>query len=101
MAKWADYCISAVRYTQDGAKIALVRVHRDTGESISASEDMSRDRAISLLRAKSTFCTILKNSEGKWLKGADVSLVGSWPNEYIRTDKNNTTRDNLGSLPTF
>jgi len=101
MAKWAHYGISAVRYTQDNSKIEFVKVHIDNGDTMGGAETMSRDRVISLMKANYSFCTILKNTAGNWNKGADVILVGSWPNEYIRTDKNNTTRDNLGSLPTF
>jgi hypothetical protein len=39
MMKWADYCISAVRYDSEGKPIDRVRVYPDKGEKLGASEE--------------------------------------------------------------
>ena len=101
MAKWADYCISAVRYNKEKTHIEKVKVHVDNGDSIGVGNTWERKSVVDSIEKKYTFVTITKNSKNKWNKGDDVSIIIINKVKYIRTDGNNKESDNLGSLPEF
>lgn len=101
VAKWADYLISQVQYNAEGSHIVKVLAHVDNGESVGAGTEATRQIVIARLDAGSTFCTITKNSDGKWQKGAAVFAVTIDNVRYIKTVADNTKKDNLGSLPRF
>jgi hypothetical protein len=99
---WADYLISAVSYSSDRSKITYLQVHEDHGDSISPYAVHSRQSVIASIERGITFCTIYKNHTGEnWIKGADVNVMSTTYGKYLRTDKNNTPKDNLGNLPEF
>lgn len=100
MDKWADYCISAVRYNSTGAHIEKVKVHVDNGDSIGAASEWFRTDVILALEKGNSFVTITKN-EGKWNKGQDVHIIHVNGKKYIRTDTDSTASDNLENLPRF
>ena len=100
MAKWADYCISAVRYSYDDTHIDKVRVHADNGETIGAEVEHARTQVVSAIERGETFVTIYK-SNGRWKKGEDVHIIVVNRVKYIRTDTNHKAADNLGNLPRF
>ena len=101
MDKWADYCISKVRYNSDHNHIDEVETRLDNGETIGSPQPMKRIDVVDLIHKMKKFITIKKNSEGKWIKGEDVRTVIINGIEYIRTDANNTKSDNLGELPEY
>jgi hypothetical protein len=101
MAKWADYCISAVRYDADDKHIEKVKVHPDNGDTIGAASEESRSTVVDRIEAGNSFVTIVKNKEKKWNKGEDVRIITVNSKKFIRTDANKTESDNLGELPTF
>lgn len=101
MVKWANYGISAVRYNSKGTHIDQVQYHADNGDTIGSSNVCSREQVISALERGYTFVTILKDSAGNWTKGSKVEIVTVHGTKYIRTDRNSTASDNLGSLPRF
>jgi len=100
MVKWADYCISAVRYNSNGTHIEKVQVHEDQDSSIGSPQTWTRSQVIDALDKRYTFVTITKNGN-TWNKGADVHKVIVNNKKYIRTDKNQSASDNLGKLPRF
>lgn len=100
MAKWADYGISAVRYDSDDQYIDKVKVRKDNGETIGASETWSRKDVLSKMDDNKTFVTILE-SGGKWNKGQDVHTIMVDGRHFLRTDANKKSKDNLESLPKF
>ena len=40
-------------------------------------------------------------NNGQWVNGAKVEIISVNGGKYLRTDRNNTPKDNLGSLPEF
>jgi hypothetical protein len=100
LAKWADYLISAVRYDGDNSHIIKVKTHVDTGDGVDKPFEEKRETVISKLKNGKEYCTIIKK-DGNWKRGQMVHIVQVKGNEYIRTDKNETDKDNLGSLPEF
>ena len=100
MAKWADYCISAVRYNEDDDFIAKVKVHEDKGDTLGTSEIWSRKKVITEIEDDQSFMTVLKN-DGKWKKGQNVHIITVDKVKYLRTDSNSKKSDNLENLPEF
>ncbi|WP_026841213.1 DUF3892 domain-containing protein [Citrifermentans bremense] len=101
MTKWADYGISAVRYNQQHTHIDQVKVHVDTGEVINSASIWLRADVVKALEKGNTFVTILKNAEGKWVKGQTVYVITVKGVKYIKTVDNGKEADNLENLPEF
>ncbi len=103
MEKWAEYLISEVKYveTTTTKHISQVKVHVDTGDKVADSKIWSRQDVINAIDLKSTFMTITKAPDGNWKKGAEVIKILVNNVHYIKTEPDNTTKDNLGSLPEF
>lgn len=100
MAKWADYLISEVRYDSKKDHIIRVKSHEDKDTSVGSAFEETRSSVVDKLKIGNTYCTIVKAS-GKWSRGSDLHVVKVGGTEYIRTDKNQTAKDNLGNLPEF
>lgn len=98
--KWADYLISAVQYDYAGTHIAKVRRHPDNGDSVGNSTEVLRSSVVSQLEAGTTFSTITMVGT-QWILGASVEVITVGGEKYIRTDRDKTTKDNLGDLPRF
>lgn len=103
MQKWADYCITAVRFSNDRKYITHLMIREDLGKTISGKEEtISKNTAIKFMEKGGTFCTILwRDSTKAWKFGADVSLYETKSGSYLRTDKNAREQDNLENLPEF
>lgn len=103
MAKWADYLISAVRYSESysGKYISHLRVHTDSGTAISDGSTYTKSDVISKINAGSSVITIYKNASGSWNKGEDVRVITVNYQDFLRTDANSIAADNLGNLPEF
>lgn len=101
MGKWADFAICAVKYNEDKTHIDKVERFRDDGEKLHSKEIKSRETIIDAIKNKKlTYITTYKQ-DGKWKKGAEVSIQTVDGVDYIRTDVNKVKKDNLGNLPEF
>lgn len=101
MNKWADYCISAIRYDINKNRIIKTKIHKDNSDSIGNEEEWTRTQVISAIEDGKTFVTITRNNNNSWIKGQDVHVITVNNNKYIRTDKNSKEADNLENLPEF
>jgi hypothetical protein len=101
MAKWADYCISAVRYNPERTHIVKVKVHINSGDTIGTATEWTRSEVVAAIGAGKTFVTMTCTTDGKWNKGEDVRIIIVYGVKYIRTDANSKASDNLGNLPEF
>lgn len=99
--KWADFLISKAGYSADHTNIIKVATHIDNGDSVGSPVEENRQTVVSNIKNGKTYCSILKNKDGKWEKGAQVEILNVRGREFIRTDKNMTESDNLGELPEF
>jgi len=97
----SNYLISAVCYNAERSKITHLRVHNDLGDKIGPSFVQTRDQVIRSIEGYNIYCTIFQRQDGYWEKGANVNVVQTVYGKYLRTDKNNTPKDNLGNLPEF
>lgn len=103
MAKWADYVITRVRYNSAGTHIDQVEAANDGEDGIGPKRNESRATVLANIKAKKTYVTAppSKTDAGKVTKGASVGTVVVSGTEYVRTDANQTARDNLDNLPTY
>jgi len=101
MTKWADYCISAVRYNSEHSHIVRVKVHVDSGDKIGDPTEWIRSEVVSAIEARKTFLTITRSSNGNWKKGEDVRIILIGGIKYLRTDVNSKPSDNLENLPEY
>lgn len=102
MAKWADYGISAKQMNAEKTHIVKVKVHVvNNDNAIGSGTEWLRTKVVSAIEASSTFVTIVKNAKGDWTKGAVVRIEVINGVKYIRTDSDQTTKDNLDNLPDF
>jgi hypothetical protein len=101
MAKWADYLISAVSYNSRHTHIDQVMAHLDSGDTVGEGKIYNRSKVVELINDGKTFCTIVKNSEGRWDKGQKVFIINVNGVSYIKTVDNGTEADNLENLPEF
>ena len=99
--RWADFLISAVRYTADRNRISKARVHEDLGTTVGHPFEESRSDVIKKLEAGKTYCTIIQSTSGNWKKGQTVHVAVVDGDKFIRTDRNSVKQDNLGELPEF
>lgn len=101
MAKWADFLISAVRYSADETHIERVRVREDLGDKVGRiPKEFLRAEVVKNIKSGKTYVTIFR-SQNEWKKGQDVHIIKVGNEEFMRTDKNQKARDNLENLPTF
>lgn len=104
VVKDADYFISAVRHigTRYRPHIAYVRRHvvRD-GNTFHHNqyEEVSRLAVVADLKSNVYMTVYWKND--KWIRGSRVHHVHEHGTDYLSTNPNETTRDNLDELPTF
>ena len=99
MNKWADYLISAVRYSEERNNkiISYFKVHQDKETSIGAGFTWSRDEVINAVNEGKTFYTIRKKNNGDWEKGNNVSVIEA-SNGTVITDHNFSFQDQLSQL---
>ncbi len=97
--RWADYCISAVRYNAAHTHIDAVRVHQDLGETLGQGSIWTRTQVVATIDRRSSICTTFKGTDGKWRCGAAVEVVVLDGQRFLRTDSNQRKADNLGNLP--
>lgn len=94
----ADFCITKVKYSTDGQHIEWLAVREEFENTVGPERIVQRAFVAALIRRElATFITRTWDQAGEtFKKGADVHVV---ENFYLSTDRNNTKRDNLGSLP--
>lgn len=100
MAKWADYCISRVRYNDKHTHIVKVEAMPDEGDKLGTKVEFNREEVVSKIDRGTTFVTVTLK-DGSYNKGEDVRVVKINNIKYIRTDQNQKENDNLGALPEY
>jgi hypothetical protein len=102
LEKWADYLISAVRYNSDSSKriISHFKVHVDNGDSIGESRTWTKEEVLMAFSTGHNFSAIIKDSNGKWKKGADIS-ISRFDDSFFRTDLKDIPGDYLEEVTEF
>ena len=90
-----------MKYNDEHTHIVKVLCHNDLGDKIRKNFEEERKSVIKNISSGYAYCTIFKGNDSNWKKGQDVHKISIKGNEYIRTDKNQTEKDNLENLPEF
>jgi len=61
MDKWADFCVSQIKWNESGKQIEEFIVHEDTGGSLTSGTSKSRNWVIQKIDNNKTFCTVQLN----------------------------------------
>lgn len=101
MEKWADYCITGVKYHPRRSAINEVLVWDDTGLSLSNARKVSRQAVVDALGRGATCVTAFVGADGKYYRGQDVRVLNTVYGQFIRTDRDRILADNLNKLPEY
>jgi len=105
MAKWADYLVSAVRYTtsQNTKYISHLRLHVDNGDSVGHASVSDRENVVKLLENGVTFSTVYKKDPDNtdWNLGKKIEVYNLNRKKFVKTISNDKEEDNLEELPEF
>jgi hypothetical protein len=97
MAKWADFLISSVRFTETGKHkyVSHISLHNDTGEGVGTVR--TKDEIIALLDNGKTVKT-MRWVYPSWSEGALVQTITLDGVRYLRTHRDAMTADNLDNM---
>jgi len=97
MSKTANYVISGVWKNSDD-NITHVMLHSvNDGDSWNMGEKTTAASVIALLKKGNIIRTVVWNYPG-WFIKSKVTYVQAFGNEYLRSEPNASTRDNLDNL---
>lgn len=99
--KWADFCITRVKYGRDRAAIVEVEAKPDLGESLGTPQRFSRRAVVEAILLRRASWVTAPVRDGKHVRGADVDVVEIHGQHFLRTDRNAIKSDNLGQLPEY
>lgn len=101
----AEYWIVAVRHTGGAISHVRCREYLTSSKSLGDNQDVTRQVVINALRDGNVFKTAvaikMPNGDPGWQTMATVIEVVINGTSYIKTVRDNTKVDNLGSLPSF
>ena len=97
MAKWADFLISGVWFSDVPHKhVSHVMLHEDSETNFYKGRKKTRQEVVILIKSGKVVNTIKWNySSASWSNGARVETMGIGGVDYLRTHKDATTSDNL------
>ena len=95
--KWADYCIIAVDYDENGL-IKTAHLFRDEGDRVEDRQSWNRAELIDAMLKGTTFVTAKDSSSG-WGRVSEVSLIKVGSDYFLRVDDRSIAEDMLGELP--
>ncbi|AKU36113.1 hypothetical protein AKG30_14220 (plasmid) [Lacticaseibacillus paracasei] len=108
MEKWADEVIVAVHYSNSKANkvINTLKIFDDEGDKLSSGRTRSRENVISDIKNGTTYVTAYKSKEStqstkKYNKGKKVIVYPVKSKDYIKTERNEKTEDNLDKIEEF
>ena len=96
--QWADYVVTAVRYTDDGTRIDRMQRWEDAGDRLADAQPVSRSSAKMMLALGRSYVTASDGPNG-WQRGQEIGLVTVDGEQYLRTDGRTVPADDLGDLP--
>lgn len=98
----ASFRISGVWQDHEGV-ITHYAFHTVSEKSVSRAEKIAKKEAISLVENKSNSAVtwIWNYQNKKWAIGETVEVVGYGENKYLRTNSNDSEKDNLQHLIDF
>jgi hypothetical protein len=98
MAQWADYAITAVHYENDSIA-SVKRSKLDANNNMTDEKVRTKQAIVNAIQNNNvTYATYSKKTQNRPRVRVVTSSTGK---PFLRSDSDNTTKDNLGDLPTF
>lgn len=109
MTKWADKVIVAVHYSDSGKSnriIDTLKVCDDKGDKLGSEVTYSREKVISDINKGISYVTAYKSKKSKdsektYDEGKKVIVYTVKSKDYIKTERNEKTEDNLDGIEEF
>lgn len=101
MINWADYCITAVHYSEDEGRITEVETHYHNGEELASREVIDAATVVKLIDRGVSFVTAVFEDDGEPRVGQYVEIYELNGERFIRSVGNPFDLDNLEQLPRF
>jgi hypothetical protein len=99
MVPLTEYFISSVKYNFEHTQIISVTRHLYQSGNIARGNIVNRSIVLDDLRNGLKYKTIYRTPDGKWKIGKEIQII---PNtEFITTNPDVITKDDLGMLPEF
>ncbi len=93
----ANVLVSAVKRSQDGARIEYLRIHLPVGGFVGPSViDARRESVVDMIQRERKVVMTVFDEDGTWVDGAIVRVTRRG---YLLTDADDLEEDNLGELP--
>lgn len=100
MKRWAELLIKKVHKDEHG-RVQKVKVGIDVVSRVLGDVELTKEEVISILKDGSIIKTTYME-DNKYVEGATVThYKESNGVEYLRTNSNKTSKDNLDNLPIF
>jgi hypothetical protein len=100
MGRWADWLVDGVRYDATRTFIQAVRAARDRPACDFKFVDKTRAELLAMLSGGETVATVFENDMTRRLeRGEDVRVLTVNGDLYLRIDRAELPRDDLGDLP--
>jgi hypothetical protein len=99
--KWADFCVTRVKYGRDRIAIVEIEAMPDLGDSFGAPRRITRQAVVDAILLRGTTFVTAPIKDGNHVRGADLSVVEIHRVHFLRTDRNAIMSDNLGQLPEY
>ena len=74
MDKWADYCVSQIKWNESGKRIEEFINHDDKGDTLSSGISKNRNWVLQKINSGKAFCTVQYNEMGKWYKTSSIRV---------------------------
>lgn len=101
MASTPDYFISAIRMNDAGCHIEYLATHKNLNGEVGEKQVMTRMQVVEAIKNFTTFKAIYAEGCDGWRIGQRVYIVHIHGCEFLKTAPDDTSDDNLDSLPIF
>lgn len=101
MTKWADFLVSAVRYSDDRNRIDQLRVHADLDDRIGPGDIWLLPTLLNALKSGLVVHTVHRDCNCDLVKGGRLRTIELDGEIFVRTDDVIDRADLLDTLPEF
>lgn len=97
MAADVNFCITGVKYDSEETLIGIVKIHQNLDGEMSEAYYWFRESVLNYIKAGYSIWTAHEEN-GQWQKGEQVIIDTVNETEFIKTNQDDTPKDNLGNI---
>lgn len=92
--------VVAVRYKAGNVHIDSLQVGQIDGQTLGTMKEMTRAEVVYAIKSGDEFVSLVRTGIGEYKRGAKVEVFPV-VTDYLKTESDSSTADNLESLPSF